>query len=807
MTRLQQRSGALPAGRDFLLVFALLAAGMVTMAFGLLALLGWVSGWLRLASFVSGFQPMAPTTAVLFLLYGAAICVRARLPLSGSSFRISLVAGWLGTLVALLLFVLFCLGIHCGAEHLGLNTAGTVYGAALGHMSPVTACCFLLASVSFLASLSASATRPWRATLALVSAGVIMETCLIFMLIYLFGIPLLYSGRFYPPAINTTFAFITLGLALMALARRPGGLFRKMPKNDSKPAFMFALIFFVLAAGIVIVGWFYYRNSERHFRAEVERQFSAIAELKVSELVEWRKERLGDGGILFKNVSLSALVRRFFAQPADADAQRQLQVWLDKYKVHFRYDEARLLDAQGVTRLSVPAGLPTVPTSVAKGISNALQSGQVLIQDFYRSERDQQVHLGILVPILDESDANRPLGVFFLRIDPTVYLYPFIKRWPTPSPTAETLLLRRDGNDVLYLNDLRHQTNTALALRLPLTRTEVPAVRAALGQTGIMIGVDYRGVPVLSFGRAVPDSPWLMIAKIDLTEVNTPMRERLLQIVVLIGILLFGSGAGVGLVWRKQQVKFFRDMAASAEVLRLAEREYHELFESASDALLLIASDTGQVIDANNKAGELYGYERDELLTRKSADLSENPEETSRRIHEAQSKPGQVFSLPMRLHRKKDGTVFPAEIITRSLIREGQPVLFVTCRDITERKQAEADWAQSRAAELNILEDVIAARDQVKQANTSLLSEIAERKKAEEELRQKMEELRASNDELEQFNRASVGRELRMIELKQEINELCRRLGEPPRHAMDQLQTNSVPGSGPGPAPPGEGGT
>jgi predicted RNase H-like nuclease (RuvC/YqgF family) len=105
------------------------------------------------------------------------------------------------------------------------------------------------------------------------------------------------------------------------------------------------------------------------------------------------------------------------------------------------------------------------------------------------------------------------------------------------------------------------------------------------------------------------------------------------------------------------------------------------------------------------------------------------------------------------------------------------------------------------------LEDVIAARDQVKQANTSLLSEIAERKKAEEELRQKMEELRASNDELEQFNRASVGRELRMIELKQEINELCRRLGEPPRHAMDQLQTNSVPGSGPGPAPPGEGGT
>jgi PAS domain S-box-containing protein len=88
-----------------------------------------------------------------------------------------------------------------------------------------------------------------------------------------------------------------------------------------------------------------------------------------------------------------------------------------------------------------------------------------------------------------------------------------------------------------------------------------------------------------------------------------------------------------------------------------------------------------------------------------------------------------------------------------------------------------------------------------------VIQDITKRKQAEEELRQKMEELRASNDELEQFNRGMVGRELRMIELKEEINELCRRLGEPLRHATDQLQTDSVPGAGPAPAPPGGGGT
>ena len=87
------------------------------------------------------------------------------------------------------------------------------------------------------------------------------------------------------------------------------------------------------------------------------------------------------------------------------------------------------------------------------------------------------------------------------------------------------------------------------------------------------------------------------------------------------------------------------------------------------------------------------------------------------------------------------------------------------------------------------------------------VQDITARKRAEEALRQKAEALRASNAELEQFNRAMVGRELRMIELKQEINELCRRLGAPPRYETDQFQTGRIPGAGPAPAPPGGGGT
>lgn len=71
-------------------------------------------------------------------------------------------------------------------------------------------------------------------------------------------------------------------------------------------------------------------------------------------------------------------------------------------------------------------------------------------------------------------------------------------------------------------------------------------------------------------------------------------------------------------------------------------------------------------------------------------------------------------------------------------------------------------------------------------------SDITARQAAEEAVRRQADELRTRNAELERFSRASAGRELRMIELKREVNALARELGRPEPHALDFLATPPV---------------
>ncbi len=120
-----------------------------------------------------------------------------------------------------------------------------------------------------------------------------------------------------------------------------------------------------------------------------------------------------------------------------------------------------------------------------------------------------------------------------------------------------------------------------------------------------------------------------------------------------------------------------------------SQQRYRQLFEAESDAILLIENESGRILEANAAAARLYGYTADELRGMFNHQLSAEPEETQRVSRLTPADGGGVVVIPLRLHRRRDGTVIPVELSVRFFELGGLRVHISAIRDIGTRLAAE----------------------------------------------------------------------------------------------------------------------
>lgn len=120
------------------------------------------------------------------------------------------------------------------------------------------------------------------------------------------------------------------------------------------------------------------------------------------------------------------------------------------------------------------------------------------------------------------------------------------------------------------------------------------------------------------------------------------------------------------------------------------ETDYRQFFVMESDALFLTASAGGRILDSNPAASVIYGYTWEELVRMRAEDLSAEPEKTRQGARK------RLKFIPLRIHRKKDGSVFPVEITVSHFIRNGKPVNLAAIRDVSGRKRADEALRRGR---------------------------------------------------------------------------------------------------------------
>ncbi|MCP4750722.1 MAG: PAS domain-containing protein [Proteobacteria bacterium] len=129
------------------------------------------------------------------------------------------------------------------------------------------------------------------------------------------------------------------------------------------------------------------------------------------------------------------------------------------------------------------------------------------------------------------------------------------------------------------------------------------------------------------------------------------------------------------------------DRKKAEQELIESEERYRVLFTNEIDAICIFEIETKKIVDVNDAWLKLYGYQRTELGNLTTDDVTAELESTQKAINHS-AKAGMVL-IPVRYHRKKDGTEFVVELSAGPFTWKGQKLMYALARDITERQRAE----------------------------------------------------------------------------------------------------------------------
>lgn len=508
------------------------------------------------------------------------------------------------------------------------------------------------------------------------------------------------------------------------------------------------LVGFTLMVGVVTS--LLYQDQQATIEREALNQIEAVAELKATELSRWRAARIVDGRVLAENRSLAESAERLIKDHADKDARQRLLNWLASIRSNPSYSVVALVDSQGVVTGAISGIDASTDNRVGTIARDVLVAGEVELTDLYLDEHGE-TDMYLVIPLIDSETQQSTIGALVLEIDLEAYLYPYLVEWPIPTDTAETYLVRRDGDDALFLSNLRFAQDAALSLRTPLDGgIALPAMKAALAEEGPVIGLDYRGVEVVADVRSLPDSPWYLVAKMDTSEAYSQANERLLLLLVIAGFSSVSAAGIAALWWRHERALHFKRVLeterSNQAALRESEERFRVIAENVPGGVYLCRDDAAwTMVYVNAGMENLTGVSRADLLSGEVTyaslchpdDLDDMRAEIDRALQG-----GTAFHLVYRLTRADGNEVWLEEFGDRIDHEGDSGLLEGVIFDITARKATEAELAMHREN----LEQLVNTRTQeLGAANSSLDA-------ANEELQCLVEELESSNDELRDAN-------------------------------------------------------
>jgi signal transduction histidine kinase len=328
-----------------------------------------------------------------------------------------------------------------------------------------------------------------------------------------------------------------------------------------------------LASAVLLfaLAYLFYQYESRRAEKDAFDDLRAIGELKTTQIASWYEERSLDAEYYSTSSTLLSELDDFI-RTGHMNRKHLLAHFAPVIRRSV-YEEILITDLNGNLLFSLDPNYSLGSPVIFNSLLNTIKTQKISTNNLYYCPYHKTIHNDIMAPL----PINQAVvAVLIMRINPYEFLYPYIQELPVASRTAETILAARDGDSVVFQNEMKKSPNTALRYKLSVKDTMVPAVAAVKGKTGSFTGQDYKGVKVFSNLSQIPGTSWALVVKIDKSEVNNEVVYRTVLLSGMVVLVVAFITGGLLLSYRRKQEIY----------LRIREQKDHEIFSRELNLLV-----------------------------------------------------------------------------------------------------------------------------------------------------------------------------------------------------------------------------
>jgi PAS domain S-box-containing protein len=372
-----------------------------------------------------------------------------------------------------------------------------------------------------------------------------------------------------------------------------------------KPAKPFRVVLtIILSVLIMLFIYIYLRVEIRNSYETKGRELETVAILKVDQIAAWIRDEMSDAQTIADNRILIYRMETCLENPTDMNRKRVGEI-LSGIMLQHNYSHVLISDTEGDFLLSSDGDDFTLSPYLKEQIKMSLENRSVLFTDLYQCQVHDEIHIDFIAPFIGRDE--RLIGAIVFQFDPTEFLFPLIRSWPTLSRSSESLLYKVKGDSILFLSELKHRPNAALNYSVPMSETNLVAAKAVLQtEEGLMEGLDYAGNKVLGYVMAVPGTDWVLVSKTDKKELFSELYLHIIIVILLAVFLLLFLAAGFAYLSNARQKAIYRELYRQ-------QKNYQITLNSIGDAVISTNRE-GMIEYLNPVAEKITGWTHGEAL-------------------------------------------------------------------------------------------------------------------------------------------------------------------------------------------------